>query len=50
MTKNIFVGSLPFSVTEETLGQLFTQCGQVQSVSIIEEDLAEENITGINHY
>lgn len=37
MTKNIFVGSLPFSVTEETLGQLFAQCGQVRSVSIIKD-------------
>ena len=37
MAKNLFVGSLPFSVTEDALGQLFTQYGQVQSVSIIKD-------------
>lgn len=37
MAKNLFVGSLPFSVTEETLGQLFTQYGQVQSVNVIKD-------------
>lgn len=37
MAKNLFVGSLPFSVTEDTLGQLFAQHGQVQSVSIIKD-------------
>lgn len=37
MAKNLFVGSLPFSVTEESLGQLFAQHGQVQSVNIIKD-------------
>lgn len=37
MAKNLFVGSLPYSVTEDTLGQLFTQYGQVQSVNIIKD-------------
>lgn len=37
MAKNLFVGSLPFSVTEDTLGQLFAQHGQVQSVTIIKD-------------
>lgn len=37
MAKNLFVGGLPFSVTEDALGQLFTQYGQVQSVSIIKD-------------
>ncbi|MBI2617515.1 RNA-binding protein [Candidatus Gottesmanbacteria bacterium] len=37
MAKNLFVGSLPFSVTEEALGQLFSQHGQVQSVNIIKD-------------
>ncbi len=37
MAKNLFVGSLPFSVTEDTLGQLFAQHGQVQSVAIIKD-------------
>ena len=37
MAKNIFVGSLPFSATEETLRKLFGQYGQIQSVSIIKD-------------
>jgi cold-inducible RNA-binding protein len=37
MAKNLFVGSLPFSVNEDALGQLFAQCGQVQSVNIIKD-------------
>lgn len=37
MAKNLFVGSLPFSTTEDTLGQLFAQQGQVQSVTIIKD-------------
>lgn len=37
MAKNLFVGSLPFAVTEDTLGQLFAQHGQVQSVNIIKD-------------
>lgn len=37
MAKNLFVGSLPFSVTEDTLGQLFVQAGQVQSVNVIKD-------------
>jgi RNA recognition motif-containing protein len=37
MAKNLFVGSLPFSVTEDALGQLFAQHGQVQSVNIIRD-------------
>ena len=37
MAKNLFVGSLPFSVTEDTVGQLFAQVGQVQSVNVIKD-------------
>lgn len=37
MAKNLFVGSLPFSVTEDALGQVFAQVGQVQSVAIIKD-------------
>lgn len=37
MTKNLFVGSLPFSVTDDTLSQLFAKYGQVQSVNIIKD-------------
>jgi RNA recognition motif-containing protein len=35
VAKNLFVGSLPFSTTEDALGQLFAQVGQVASVNII---------------
>lgn len=37
MAKNLFVGSLPFSTTDDALGQLFAQYGQVQSVNIIKD-------------
>src|SRR3989338_5988884 len=37
MAKNLFVGSLPFTITEDTLGQLFAGVGQVQSVAIIKD-------------
>src|SRR3972149_10760752 len=37
MAKNLFVGSLPFAVTDDTLGQLFAQHGQVQSVNVIKD-------------
>jgi len=37
MAKNLFVGSLPFTVTEDALGQLFAGVGQVQTVSIIKD-------------
>lgn len=37
MAKNLFVGSLPFSVTEDALGQLFAQYGQVQTTAIIRD-------------
>ena len=37
MAKNLFVGSLPFSVADDALGQLFAQHGQVQSVNVIKD-------------
>ncbi len=37
MAKNLFVGSLPFSITEDALKQLFVQYGQVLSVKIISD-------------
>src|SRR3989338_11088046 len=37
MAKNLFVGSLPFSTTEEALGQLFAQYGQIVSVNVIKD-------------
>lgn len=37
MAKNLFVGSLPFSVAEDAISQLFAQCGQVVSVNVIKD-------------
>lgn len=37
MAKNLFVGSLPYSVTDDTLNQLFSQVGQVQSANVIKD-------------
>ena len=36
MTK-LFVGSLPFSTTEEELRKLFGECGQVTSASVVND-------------
>lgn len=35
MTKKVYVGNLPFQTTEDDLNNLFSQLGQVESVSII---------------
>ncbi len=35
MGKKLFVGNLPFSVTNETLEQMFAAYGSVQSVQVI---------------
>ena len=35
MTKKLYVGNLPFSMTEELLRDLFEQHGQTQSVNVI---------------
>jgi len=37
MAKNLFVGSLPFTVTDDALGQLFAQFGTVVSANIIKD-------------
>lgn len=37
MVKNLFVGSLPYTTTNDSLGQLFAQVGTVQSVNIIND-------------
>jgi len=37
MAKNLFVGSLPFATTEDTLGQLFAQHGTVVSCTVIKD-------------
>ena len=35
MGKRLYVGSLPFDVTESQLGALFAECGQVVSAKLI---------------
>ena len=35
MGKNLYVGNLPFSATEETLVNTFSQCGTVDSAKLI---------------
>lgn len=35
MAKRLFVGNLPFSVSEEDIRELFSQHGEVQSVRLI---------------
>jgi RNA recognition motif-containing protein len=35
MGKKLYVGNLPFSATDESLGALFSQCGAVDSARII---------------
>jgi RNA recognition motif-containing protein len=35
MGKRLYVGNLPFSATDETLMQMFSQVGQVESAKII---------------
>jgi RNA recognition motif-containing protein len=35
MTKKIYVGNLPFSATEDSIHELFSQYGQVESVKLV---------------
>lgn len=35
MGNKLYVGNLPYSATDATLGEAFTQCGTVQSSKII---------------
>ena len=35
MGKKLYVGNLPFSATESSLNEAFSQCGQVDSAKII---------------
>ena len=39
MPKRLFVGSLPFDITQEQLQALFAECGQVASVQLISDKL-----------
>ena len=35
MSKKLYIGNLPYSITETTLRELFTPLGEVSSVSVI---------------
>lgn len=35
MGKKLYIGNLPFSATEQVIGDTFAQCGTVESVKII---------------
>lgn len=35
MGKRLYTGNLPFSVTEQILGDLFAECGTVETVTVI---------------
>lgn len=37
MAKNLFVGSLPWSVNDEQLAQIFAEAGAVESARVITE-------------
>jgi RNA recognition motif-containing protein len=37
MSKNLFVGSLPWSVNDEQLAQIFAEAGAVESARVITE-------------
>ena len=37
MGKKLYVGNLPYSVTSESLGQLFADCGTVESAEVISD-------------
>lgn len=37
MGKKLYVGNLPFSTTEDKLGEMFSQVGTVESVKIIND-------------
>jgi len=43
MGTRVFVGNLPFSATEDQLHQLFSQHGEVSSVSIVKDKFTERS-------
>ena len=40
MGKKLYVGNLPFSVTDESLKQLFAECGTVESAQVITDRMS----------
>src|SRR5581483_1667659 len=43
MNKKLFVGSLPYDVTEDQLHQMFAPCGQVTSARLITDKLTGQS-------
>ncbi|MBN1163690.1 MAG: RNA-binding protein [Candidatus Krumholzibacteriota bacterium] len=43
MAKNIYVGNLPFSSTDESLNQLFSEYGTVNSARIIKDKFTDRS-------
>ena len=43
MSKRVFVGNLPFSVTEEQLRELFGQHGEVATAEIVKDKYTERS-------
>ncbi len=40
MNSKLYVGNLPYSTTDATLGDLFAQCGTVTSASVITDKMS----------
>lgn len=43
MGKKLFVGNLPWSMTEESLQQLFSEAGTVESATIIRDKMSNRS-------
>lgn len=43
MSKKLFVGNLPWSMTEESLQQLFSEAGTVESATIIKDKMSNRS-------
>ncbi|MBU1092079.1 RNA-binding protein [Patescibacteria group bacterium] len=43
MEKKLFVGNLPWSMTEESLQQLFAEAGMVESATIIRDKMSNRS-------
>ena len=40
MGKKLFVGGLPWAMTDEDLGKMFVECGTVESATIIKDKMS----------
>ena len=43
MSKNIYVGNLPYNISQEELGELFGQYGQIKSVNLITDKFSGQS-------